>query len=64
MVLSIKSDQHVRLWMEVGKGINNKEKIMSLWGLLWFTRSRGIVRIKKRSDSKVAINWATRLVKL
>ena len=57
MVLFIKQDHFINLWMRTGLGINTKAQLIALWGLLWFSRKRCILDIHIVGDSKVVIDW-------
>ena len=43
--------------MVVGRGNNTKASFLAFWGLLWFTRKRGIFRVKIYGDLRVVIDW-------
>ena len=57
MILNIKKDHHILLSMVSCKGSNTKVEFMASWGLLQFTKIRGVFRIKILSDPKVSIDW-------
>ena len=52
IVLNIKNDNHIRLKMEVGRVINNREYLLACWGLMWFSKKQGILWIKNLEDLK------------
>ena len=58
IVLLIKQDNSIFLWMGVGLGTNNRAELLALWGLLHFSMHRGIVLQYVMGDSKVIIDWA------
>lgn len=59
MVVLIKKDHIINLWMGDGMGNNTKVELISLWGLRWFSRKRGILEIHIVWDSKVVIDWVS-----
>ena len=43
--------------MGIGKGTNIVDELLSLWGLLWFAKKRGLLELNVYGDSKVIIDW-------
>ena len=37
------------------------EKLLSLWGLMWFAKKRGLLEINVYGDAKVGIDWVNDL---
>ena len=57
-VLNIRRHNSIRLWMSVGNCSNTHVELLSLWGLLWFSKKRGILEIEIVGASKVFIDLA------
>ena len=55
MIISIKIHYSIRLWIEVGMGTNTHVELLTLWGLLWFAKTKGTLEIQIVGDSNVAI---------
>ena len=43
--------------MSIGLGTNTFVELLTLWGLLWFSRKRGIFDLRIVGDSKVVSDW-------
>lgn len=57
MVIQLGVNNSFRLCMNVGKGSNNRAVILSLWGLLYFSKVQGIGLQLVLGDSQVIIEW-------
>jgi hypothetical protein len=42
-------------------GTNTRPKLLALWGLLTFSKSKGIHSLQVTVDSKLVINWPLRV---
>ena len=56
MVIIIDSIHWYHLHMGCGIGTNKREKMMALWGLLWFATNRNIVALYVLRDSRIIID--------
>ena len=54
VILQLRRNHFFRLSMGLGHVF---AELMALWGLLWFTRKRGILELRVVGDSKVVIDW-------
>ena len=45
MVIYLRWNHMFKLWMGVGSGTNTREKLLALWGSLWFSKSHGLLTI-------------------
>ena len=57
MIPQVKKDHIIKLKMGIGKGTNTLFEILSLLGLLWFVKNRGLMFLEVHGDSKVIIDW-------
>ena len=58
MFLLLDSTTSFKLRMDADRGTSTKEKLLALWGLLFFANQRMITDIQFLGDSKVIIDWA------
>ena len=56
MVLKVKNNHSINMWMSVGLIANTKVELLVLWGWLWFAQKRGIFNLQIARDSIVMIN--------
>ena len=56
MVIKLAANYSVHLSMSVGKGTNNRAVLLALWGLIYFSKHRGICLHLVMGDSKFNIN--------
>ena len=57
MVIRLNDSHVINLNMGVGDGTNTFVDLISLWGLLWFTKKRGLLQLQIFGDSKIVIDW-------
>ena len=57
MVIRIRHNLSYILKMGPGGGTNTKAELLSLWGLLYFSKNKDLLDIKILGDSKVIIEW-------
>ena len=53
-----------KLQMGCGRGINTKGKLLALWFLLYFARSKLLSHLQIYGDSKVITDWVANKCKL
>ena len=61
MVIRLNDSHVINLNMGVGDGTNTFVDLISLWGLLWFTKKRGLLQLQIFGDSKIVIDWVNGL---
>ena len=57
MILHLRRNHFFRLSTRLGHVTNTFAELMALWGILWFSRKRGILELRVVGDSKVVIDW-------
>ena len=57
VILHLRRNHFFRLSTGLGHVTNTFVELMALWGILWFSRKRGILELRVVGDSKDVIDW-------